>query len=55
LQTARPLTVSEANGRVSVYLAARSSALVALAFIGQMSRLGAEFYTFALILLPVLA
>jgi hypothetical protein len=55
LQTGRAITVSEANGRVSVYLAALSSALVALAFIGQMSRLGAAFYTFALILLPVLA
>jgi hypothetical protein len=55
LQTARALTVSEANGRVSIYLAALSSALVALAFIGQMSRVGVAFYAFALILLPVLA
>jgi hypothetical protein len=55
LQTARALTVSEANGRASVYLAALSSNLIALAFIGQMSRLGTAFYAFALILLPVLA
>ena len=55
LQTARALTVSEANGRASIYLAALSSNLIALAFIGQMSRLGAAFYAFALILLPVLA
>jgi hypothetical protein len=47
--------VSEANGRASVYLAALSSNLIALAFIGQMSRLGTAFYAFALILLPVLA
>jgi hypothetical protein len=55
LQTARALTVSEANGRASIYLAALSSNLIALAFIGQMSRLGMAFYAFALILLPVLA
>jgi hypothetical protein len=55
LQTARVATVSEANGRASIYLAALSSNLIALAFIGQMSRLGAAFYAFALILLPMLA
>jgi hypothetical protein len=55
LQTARATTVSEANGRASIYLAALSGNLIALAFIGQMSRLGAAFYAFALILLPVLA
>lgn len=55
LQTARSITVAEANGRASIYLAALSTNLIALAFIGQMSRLGAAFYGFALILLPVLA
>jgi RsiW-degrading membrane proteinase PrsW (M82 family) len=55
LQTARAITVSEANGRASIYLAVLSSNLIALAFIGQMSRLGTAFYAFALILLPVLA
>ena len=55
MQTARAITVSEANGRASIYLAALSGNLIALAFIGQMSRLGAAFYAFALILLPVLA
>src|SRR5213083_1456476 len=55
LQTARAITVSEANGRASIYLAALSGNLIALAFIGQMSRLGPAFYAFALILLPVLA
>src|SRR3954453_24157209 len=55
LQTARALTVSEANGRASIYLAALSGNLIALAFVGQMSRLDAAFYAFALILLPVLA
>src|SRR4051794_11640596 len=55
LQTARAMTVSEANGRASIFMAALSSSLIALAFIGQMSRLGAAFYAFALIVLPVLA
>jgi hypothetical protein len=55
LQTARSLTVSEANGRASIYLAALSSNLIALAFIAQVSGLGDAFYAFALILLPVLA
>jgi hypothetical protein len=55
LQTARAATISEANGRASIYLAAVSSNLIALAFIGQMSRLGDAFYAFALLLLPVLA
>jgi hypothetical protein len=55
LQTARAATTAEANGRASIYLAALSSNLIALAFIGQISRLGTAFYAFALILLPVLA
>jgi hypothetical protein len=55
LQTARAVTVSEANGRASIYMAALSSSFIALAFIGQMSRLGAAFYAFGLIVLPVLA
>ena len=55
LQTARAATISEANGRASIYLAALSGNLIALAFIGQMSRLGTAFYAFALILFPVLA
>jgi hypothetical protein len=55
LQTARAVTVSEANGRASIHLAALSTNLIALAFIGQISGLGVAFYAFALILLPVLA
>jgi hypothetical protein len=55
LQTARAVTVSEANGRASIYLAALSGSLIALAFVGQMSGLGEAFYAFALILLPVFA
>ena len=55
LQVSRAVTVSEANGRASIYLAALASNLIALAFIGQMSRLGTAFRAFALILLPALA
>src|SRR4051794_35706868 len=55
LQTARAATISEANGRATIYLAALSSSLIALAFIGQMSRVGPAFHAFALIALPVLA
>jgi len=54
LQTARGITVAEANGRASIYVAALSANLVALALIGQVSRLGPAFHAFALILLPVL-
>ena len=55
LQTARSITVAQSNGRATAYLAALSSNLIALAFIGETSRLGAAFHAFALILLPVLA
>ena len=55
LQTARALTVSEANGRANIYLAALSSNLIVLALVAQVSGLGRAFYVFALILLPVLA
>ena len=49
LQTARMGTISEANGRSTLYLGTLSSAVIALAFIGQASD---SFYVFALTLLP---
>src|SRR3954464_16106700 len=52
LQTARAGTISEANGRASIYLAAVSSNLIALAFIGQMSRLPPAFYALPPLFLP---
>jgi hypothetical protein len=52
LQTARTMTVNEANGRASIYLATVSSVIVALAFIGQIAKLGTAFYAFAFVLLP---
>jgi len=52
LQTARSAGIAELNGRAGFYLAAVSSGLIALAFIGQLSRLGTGFYVFGLVLLP---
>ena len=54
LQTARSAGITETVGRAAIYLAAVSSGLIALAFIGQLSRLGAAFYVFGLVLLPTL-
>ena len=55
LATARSAGISETNGRAAIYLAAVSSGLIALAFTAQLSRLGAAFYVFGLVLLPTLA
>jgi hypothetical protein len=52
LQTARVATISEASGRSTLYLGTLSSAVIAIAFIGQASELGDAFYLFALTLLP---
>lgn len=54
LQTARSATIADSNGRSALYLATVSSAVVALAFIGQVDRLGPAFLLFALALLPAL-
>lgn len=53
LQTARSSTISESNGRTSIFLGAVSAGLVALAFAGQASR--NTLLTFGLVLFPVLA
>ena len=55
LQTARSAGIAEVNGRAGFYLAAVSSGLIALAFIGQLSRLGTAFYVFGLAVLPTMA
>jgi hypothetical protein len=52
LQTARAATISETNGRASVFLGSVSAGLVAIAFAGQASR--TALYTFGLVLFPVL-
>jgi hypothetical protein len=54
LQTARSATIADSNGRSALYLATVSSTVVALAFIGQIDRLGQAFLLFALALLPAL-
>lgn len=53
LQSARSITVSEAAARSSLYLTTLSSAVVALALVAQVSRLGQAFFIFALAILPV--
>jgi hypothetical protein len=53
LQTARSATISESNGRTSIFLGAVSAGLVALAFAGQTSR--STLLTFGLVLFPVLS
>ena len=59
LQTGRAMTISDANGRASLFLGTVSTSLVALAFVGGLSRsgagLGQAFYIFGLVLFPTLA
>jgi hypothetical protein len=54
LQAGRSATIFETGGRTAVFLGTVSSSIVALAFIGQISRLGTAFFAFALVLLPTL-
>lgn len=58
LQSGRAMTISDANGRASLFLGTVSTSLVALAFVGGISRsggsLGQAFYVFALVLFPSL-
>jgi hypothetical protein len=54
LQTARSATIADSNGRAALYLSTVSGAVVALAFIGQVARVGQAFFLFALALLPAL-
>lgn len=54
LQTGRAMTVSETNGRASLFVGAVSSGLVALALVAQLSHLGTAFFVFSLVVLPTL-
>ena len=54
LQTARSATIMESNGRSALFLSTVSSAVVALAFIGQVADIGQPFFLFALAVLPTL-
>ena len=53
LQSARSSTVSESAARSGLYLTTLSSAVVALALVGQVSKFGNAFLIFALAILPV--
>jgi hypothetical protein len=59
LQTGRAMTISDTNGRASLFLGTVSTSLVALAFVGGLTRSGAAvgqaFYIFGLVLFPSLA
>jgi small-conductance mechanosensitive channel len=54
LQGSRTSVVSEIAGRSALYLTSLSSSLIALGFIGQVSRTGSAFRLFALTVIPVL-
>lgn len=54
LQGSRSATISEANGRLGHYLSIVGSAIVALAFVANVSSFGQEFFAFALVILPVI-
>jgi hypothetical protein len=54
LQTARAASTAESNGRSALFIGAVSSAVVALAFIGQVSGMGEGFFLFGLVLFPSL-
>jgi hypothetical protein len=54
LQGSRAATISDSNGRSSLFVSTLSSSLVALGFIGQASRMGETFLIFAFVLLPTL-
>jgi hypothetical protein len=53
LQSARSSTISESAARSGLYMTTLSSAVVALALVGQVSRFGDAFLIFALAILPV--
>jgi hypothetical protein len=54
LQSGRSMTISESNGRSSLFVGAVSSGLVALALVGQISHLGTAFFVFSLVVIPTL-
>ncbi len=54
LQSGRSMTISEANGRSSLFVGAVSSGLIALTFVGQIAHLGKAFFVFSLIVIPTL-
>lgn len=53
LQSSRSATISESASRSALYLSTLSSAVVVMALVVQVSRLGPAFFVFALAILPV--
>jgi hypothetical protein len=53
LLAARSLVYTEAMSRTSIFIAALTGSVVALAFVGQATEFGSGFAAFALVLLPV--
>ena len=53
LQSARSATISESASRSALYLTTLSSAVVVMALVVQVSRLGQAFFVFAFAILPV--
>ena len=54
LQGARNATISEANGRLGHYLSTVGSAVVALAFVANVSEMGLVFLAFSSVVFPIL-
>jgi hypothetical protein len=54
LQTARSGTIQEANQRANLFLTSVSSAIIALAFVAQVTQMGGPFVLFSLIVPPCL-
>ncbi len=53
LQSARSATISESASRSALYLTTLSSAVVVMALVVQVSRMGQAFFVFAFAILPV--
>jgi hypothetical protein len=55
LQAARASTTAESTGRATLFLSSVSGGLIALGLVATATQIGTAFYTFALVLLPLLA
>jgi hypothetical protein len=55
LQGARAATIAESTGRATMFLSSVSGGLIALGLVATATRLGTAFYSFGLVLLPLLA
>src|SRR5919108_2926376 len=54
LRMALSMNTTEITGRASLFVGAVSSALIALAFVGQVSHLGTAFFVFGLVVIAAL-